>query len=175
MGGLSSDTVNYLVIAPGAYVTVGGTDIGALVNEIVYRVRREIYHPDLYGAKGEIKGTGHDIRAVPELTFTMTEFEYAKLQKAMARVGADSDANSEWIGGGTIGAISDTDYPEVKVLGVTRHDGKAIEVVLNQAYISNEPEVTFSDREDSTIEVTFTGVYTAAAPTTFPAKLYIAK
>jgi len=175
MGGISSDTPNYLMIAPGAYVEVGGTDLGALVNEIVWRVRREIYHPDLYGAKGNVKGTGHDTKAIPELVLTMTEFEYAKLSEAIARIGASSDASSETIGGGTIGKIADADYPEVKVLGTTRHDGKAVEVVLDQAFISSDPEVTFSDREDSTVEVVFEGAYTAAAPTTFPASLNIEK
>ena len=170
MAGISATTPNNLVIAPGAYVTVAGTDMGALMNEIVYRVRRATYHPKLFGAKGFIKGTGHDNEAVPELVFTMTEFEYSLLSEAMDRLGNSSDANSEWHGAGTIGKIADADYPVVKVLGTTRHDGKAIHIVLDQAFISNDPEVTLSDEEDSTLEVVFTGVYAAASATTFPAK-----
>ena len=168
MGGLSTNTPSYLLLAAGAYVKVGSTDIGALMGEITWSTRREVYHPDLFSSKGNIKGTGHVTKETAQLTFTMTEFEYAKLAAALVGMNPNSDANSEMIGAGTVGKMADAEYPSIEVLGMNRHDSKVVEIKLDQAFLANDPEIVLSDREDSTIELTFEAVYLANTATTRP-------
>lgn len=175
MGGLSATSQNFLVLGDGAYVTVGGVDMGALSGESSVRFWTEMttYHPDIYGAKGEIKGTGHDVKAVPKMSFTFLEIDYLKFQELWNRIGTSSDASSEKIGDGTIGRIADANYQEVIVTGAQRHDLEPIVIILDQAYISNNPDFSLSDRTDTMIEVELTGVYLATAPHTFPAQITI--
>ena len=175
MGGISATTATDLMLAAGAYVTIGTVDMGALEGTIHYWVEMETYHPDIYGAKGVLKGTGHDLKAVPKISFSMKEFDYAKFQKVWNRVGASSDAASEKIGDGTIGKIADADYVAVEVLGSELHSGKDVKIVIDNAFLSNNPDFTLSDRESSSIEVELTGAYLVTAPTTFPARVLIEK
>ncbi len=173
MGGISATTATDLLLAAGAYVEIGEVDMGALEGTIHYWVEMETYFPDLYGAKGNLKGTGHDLKAVPKISFSMKEFEYAKFQQIWNRLGASSDAASEKVGDGTIGKIADSDYKAVTVLGSELHSGKDVKIVIDNAYLSNNPDFTLSDREDATIEVELTGAYLVTAPTTFPARMLI--
>jgi len=175
MGGMSSKTLTDLIIAPGAYVTVATVDMGALVETIEVNVSMERYFPDLYGAKGNIKGTGHINRAICQVTFRMAEWEYAKFVTIWNQIGTSTDANSEKVGDGTLGKIADADYAAVVILGFTLHDDKPVQVELDNAFLANDPSFSLSDREDSFIEVTMESAYLVTAPTTAPFNIQMDK
>lgn len=165
MGGISSNTGNYILYGTGGYVTVNGTDIGSLIGDIAIEMATEEYYPDLMQALGPVVGTGKIVGATGKVTATMAEWYYTVLA-ALFHLGSSTDANSQKIGSGAIGTI--TELTNVVITGITRNDNKPFRVTIEKARVTSPVATTLSKGEIAGLEVTFEALYTTNAPATFP-------
>lgn len=165
MGGISANTGNYILYGTNGYVKVNGTDVGATIGDIAIEMASEEYYPDLGQARGPVSGTGRIIAANGKITATLAEWAYAVLS-TLHHLGSSSDANSETIGSGTVGTI--TELTNVVVTGVTRNDGKAFEATIAKARVTSPIAATLSEKQESGLEVVFEALYTLNSPSTFP-------
>ena len=168
---MATDSTKILYGTDG-YLTVNGTDIGHLSGDIVLDFPLDVYYPELSRARGKVKGTGRVTGGIPKITCTMAQWQYSVLSTLYSH-GAVSDANSEKIGSGAIGTV--TEIPNIIVTGVTRNDGKAFRATLAYAIVSSPISVTLAKAAESLLEVTFEALYTDAAPSTYPGWIEFAK
>lgn len=165
MGGISASTPDYVLYGSNAYMTVNGTDIGSLIGDIEVEMAHEEYYPELAQALGPVAGTGKVIGATGQVTVTLAEWNYTVLA-ALFSLGASTDANSQKIGSGAVGTI--TELTNVIITGVTRNDGKLFRVTMAKARVTSPIATTLSKSEVAGLEVTFEALYTTNAPNTFP-------
>ena len=170
---LTTNVAGNMLLASGATVSVGGTDVGAMMGETTFTIEIERYHPELHGVMGELEGTGFVTKAVPKLTVTMAETSYFQLSVMMDHLGASSDANSRWYGSGTLGQLAASDYTEVICHGMETCGGNSVTITIPYAYVSSAVNVTLSSDEISTYEVEFAGTYDPAHPSRLPARIAI--
>lgn len=168
MGGITANTKNGLLYGTNGYMEVDGTDLGATVGDFSVEWAAEMYYPDIAQALGPVEGTGRVVKGEFRLKTTVTEWTYSVLSAILATYGASSDANSETLGGGTLGPI--TEVSDVKLLGLTRNDGKPVEIVIPKAYVE-AGNLTVSKGSETGIEVTFHGLYNATFPSQMPGKI----
>lgn len=171
MGGISATTGNGLLYGTDAYLTVGTTDLGATEDAISVEWSVEQYYPDLAQARGPVAGTGRVVKGEFKVKVKLTEWQYAVLSQLCGSYGTSSDANSETLGGGTLGTI--TEVTNVKVTGATRNDGKAFLVTIPKAYVELG-NIELNEAKETILEVTFNGLYTTSAPKTLPGKISFA-
>jgi len=165
MGGISTDTGGALIYGTDAYLTVNDVDLGATEGDIEIAMETEEYYPDLMQARGPVSGTGKIINATGRITVTMVEWKYAVLS-AMYSLGYSSNADSEMLGSGSVGMITEVD--NVVVTGAVRNDGKAFKATIAKARVSSPLAITLMEKENSKLEVTFDALYTLNSPATFP-------
>lgn len=163
---------NYILYGTDGYVTVNSTDLGHTIGDIPIELSTEEYYPDLSRARGPVMGTGRIVAAASKITVTLAEWQYATLSTLFSS-GASSDANSEKIGSGTLGTI--TELTNIIVTGVTRNDGKAFRVTIPYGRATSPIASTLAEAAESGLEVTFEGLFTDAAPKTMPGWIEIAK
>ena len=161
-----------IVYGTGGYVTVNSTDLGHYLGDIAAELTTEEYYPDLSRALGPISGTGKIVSGVSKLTLTLAEWQYAILSTLFS-MGSSSDANSEKIGSGTLGTI--TELTSVIATGFSRNDGKAMRVTIPKARVTSGISTALSKGKESGLEVVFEGLFTDGAPSTMPGWVEIAK
>jgi len=171
MGGISSSTGNRILYGTDGYITVGTTDLGATEDAISIEWSVEQYYPDLAQARGPVAGTGRVVKGDFKIKCKLTEWQYATLSLLCGSYGTSSDANSEQLGGGVLGTV--TEVSNVKVTGVTRNDSKAFVATIPSAYVELG-NIELSESKETVLEVTFTGLYTTSAPKTLPGKIQFA-
>lgn len=165
MGGISANTAGKLLYGTDGYVTANGTDLGATSGDIAVEMATEEYYPDLMQARLPLAGTGKVIGAGGKVTVTMEEWAYSVLSLLFS-VGASSDADSEKIGSGALGTITEID--NVIVTGVSRNDGKAFKVTMAKARVTSPVQATLSEKQETGLEVVFEALGTPSAPSTMP-------
>jgi len=165
MGGISTNTGNYILYGTNAYVTVNGVDLGATIGDIAVNMQTEEYYPDLFQARGPVSGTGKIIGASGSVTVTMAEHNWTVLS-ALWSAGSGSDASSQMIGSGTLANI--TELNNVIVTGASRNDGKLFVVTIPKARATSPVAITLSESQESGIEVTFEALFTLNAPDKMP-------
>lgn len=165
MGGISATTGNNILYGTGGFLTVGGTDIGATEDAISVEWSIEQYYPNLAQARGPVAGTGRTIKGEFKIKCKITEWQYSILSLFCGSYGASSDANSEKIGGGTLGTV--TEVSNVIVTGVTRNDNKAFKATIPTAYVELG-NIELSEDKETVLEVTFNGLFTLTSPTVLP-------
>lgn len=153
-------------------MTINGTDVGATIGDIVVEMTAEEYYPDLFQARLPLSGTGKIIGASGKITVTLAEWAYSVLS-TLYSLGASSNANSEQIGSGALGAI--TELTDVKVMGVSKNSGKAFEVTIAKARVTSPLSATLSEGQETGLEVVFEALGTASAPSTMPMWISMAK
>lgn len=161
-----------LVYGTGGYVTVNSTDLGHYLGDIAVELSTSEYYPDLSRALGPVAGTGKITAGVAKVTLTLAEWQYVTLA-ALFSMGASSNANSEQIGSGALGTI--TELTSVIVTGFTRNDAKAMRVTIGKARVTSPLATALSKGKESGLEVTFEALFTDAAPSTMPGYIEIAK
>ena len=161
-----------IVYGNGGYVTVNNTDLGHYLGDIAVELSTEEYYPDLARALGPVSGTGKVTSGAAKLDVTLAEWQYSILSTLFS-MGASSDANSEKIGSGSLGTI--TELTNVIATGFSRNDGKAMRVTIPKARVTSPVPVTLARGKESGLKVTFEGLFTDAAPSTMPGWLEIAK
>lgn len=172
MGGISSSTGNNILYGTDGYLTVNGTDVGATEGDIVVEWSLTQYFPDLAQARGPVSGTGIVSEGTFSITVTLAEFGWANLSAVVGSLGATSSGTSYKFGGSALNDI--TEVSNVMVVGVSRNDGKAFQAVITTAYVE-VGNMNLSEGKESTLEVTFHGLYTTAAPSTLPGAVYFQK
>lgn len=170
-GGISASTGDNILYGTDGYVTIGTTDLGATQDSISVEWSVEQYYPDIAQARGPVAGTGRVIKGEFKIKVKLTEWQYSILQLFCGSYGASSNANSQRIGGGTLGVVTEVD--DVTVTGVTRNDGKAFQAVIPTAYVEIG-NIELAEAKESTLEVTFMGLYTLTDPKKLPGYLEIA-
>lgn len=172
MGGISSNTPNYILYGTNGYMTVGGTDIGSTSGDFVIEMATEEYYPDLAQALGPLVGTGKIIGATGKITVKLAEWNYAVLS-LLHHLGASSDASSETIGSGSLGTI--TELSNIIITGISRNDGKAFKCTMDKGRVTSPIGATLSEKSEAGLEVTFECLYTTANPAKFPMYIQFAK
>lgn len=165
MGGISATTGDNILYGTDGYLTIGSTDLGATQDSISIEWMVEQYYPDLAQARGPVAGTGRVVKGEFKIKVKLTEWQYTVLSLFCGSYGISSDANSEKIGGGVLGTV--TEVSDVKVTGITRNDGNAFQAVVAKAFVEIG-NIDLAESKESTLEVTFNGLYTTSAPKTLP-------
>lgn len=165
MGGISATTGNNILYGTDGFLTIGSTDLGATEDSISIEWSIDQYYPSLAQARGNVAGTGRVVKGEFKIKVKITEWQYTVLAMFCGSYGASSDANSQKIGGGVLGTI--TEVSNVKVTGITRNDGKAFQAVVGIAYVEIG-NVDLAEAKETTLEVTFNGLFTTSAPKTMP-------
>lgn len=93
--------------APGT-LTVGGVDVGALVEAPKLTFEIERFTPEIKNAKGPVKGTAIVRRVVPKLEVMISQLSAVKLAWAMPGCSAVSGAGSPTAGGADTTLAADT-------------------------------------------------------------------
>lgn len=161
-----------IVYGTGGYVTVNSTDLGHYLGEIAVELSAPEYYPDLSRALGPVSGTGKIVGGAAKVTLTLAEFQYATLA-ALFSMGSSSNANSEQIGSGALGVI--TELTNVIVTGFVRNDTKAMRVTIPKARVTSPIAVSLAKGKETGLEVTFEALFTDAAMSTMPGWVEIAK
>lgn len=171
MGGISATTPNGILYGTDGFLTIGTTDLGATQDDISVEWMVDQYYPDLAQARGPVAGTGRVVKGEFKIKCKLTEWQYAVLSLFCGSYGASSNANSQRIGGGTLGTI--TEVSTIKVTGITRNDGKAFQAIIPTGYVELG-NISLAEAKETPLEVTFNGLYTTAAPKTLPGYVEIA-
>lgn len=164
---ITPDTPRNLFFRTGQ-LTANGISLGALTGNIVFRVAKEDFIPDLAGAAGEVKGTRYRISETATLQGTLTEWQMQLLAYAIAGIAVSSDASSEVLGSSddsadTVGCISDSEYLTIVFTGA-QCDGLQSTIHLWNAIADGDFEGTFDDKGMFTYNVTFKATYDPADP-----------
>jgi len=165
MGGISSATSTKLLYGTDGYLTVAGTDMGSTEDDLSIEWSVDQYYPDLAQARGPVVGTGRVVKGEFKVKAKLAEWQYATLSIICGSYGASSNANSERIGGGTLGTV--TEVSNVIITGVTRNDNKAFRATIPSAYVELG-NISLNEAKETVLEVTFMGLFTTAAPKTLP-------
>lgn len=165
MGGISSTTPNKILYGTDGYLTVNSTDMGATEDALEIEWSIDQYYPNLAQARGNVAGTGRTVKGDFKIKCKLVEWQYATLSVICGSYGASSNANSEQLGGGVLGTV--TEVNNVIITGVTRNDSKAFVATIPKAYVELG-NVSLNEDKETVLEVTFMGLFTTSAPKTLP-------
>ena len=169
---ITSSTAGNILYGTNGYMTANSVNLGATEGDFSVEWGAEHYFPDLFQAFGELSGTGKVTKGFFRLKTTLAEFGWTNLSAILAELGADSSGSSYKFGGGTMGDL--VELTNVILLGLTRNDGKPVRVTLPKAYVEVDA-IAFSKAKESTLPVTFFGLYTATDYNKLPGYVEIAK
>ena len=169
--GISATTPNRLLFGAGA-LSVGGTSVGATTGEVAFTVERDLYFPELNGAAGKVQGTGWVVSERATLKVTVSEFTMFNLGAALPGLQWSSNATSEATVASSVGCIDSTEYVAVVWTGQDC-DGDNVTLTLNQAIMTENLDVSFSNSEEAKFDLTFEATYTTADPDARPWTLVI--
>lgn len=154
------------------FLTVNAVDVGATEDDFEVSMDTTEFYPDLHQALMPLAGSGKIIGADGELTVKITQFVYTLLSTLFS-MGASSDANSEKIGSGLLGTVTEID--NVILTGLSRNDGKAVRVTMAKARVSSPFKLTLSKKKNASLALTFKPLALATAPSRFPMWIEFAK
>lgn len=172
MGGITAATPNNILYGTDGFMTVNGTDLGATQDAISIEWSVEQYYPEIAQARGPVAGTGRVIKGEFSIKVKMTEWQYSVMSQFCGSLGATSDANYETLGGGILGPVSEV--PNVVVTGIVRNDNKAFRAVIATAMVE-VGNIELAEDKETTLEVTFKGLYTTTNPKRLPGFIQFAK
>ncbi len=179
MSGISANTAERLLRNLAGTLTVNGVAMGAYEEgDVSFTPELEYDSPQFGGAWGVIEGTEMVTLAGGRLKVKMKEGHYAALQVFFGDLGYDSAGTSEVFGSTNYGTT-----PFRKILKNVVFTGavrggpagtQAIVITMASAVIA-PPPLTFPGKSSAGFEIEFEARYTAAAPSTYPVKIEIAK
>lgn len=172
MTGITAVTKDCVMYGHNGYLKVTAVDVGATVGDFQVEWGADQYYPDLHQAMGPVVGTGKITGGFFRLSCTIAEFDYTNLVNVLGDVGADSTGSSEKFGGKALENVSEV--TDVVLYGVERNDAKDVMVTIPAAYVE-VGSIGFSKTGESTLELTFHGLYAAATPSTLPGYIEIEK
>ena len=172
MGGISATTPNDILYGTDGYCTVDSVDLGATLGDITIQWGYTPYYPDLAQARGNVSGTGIVTDGFFRATVTIAEWKWTQLAKVMGALGAVSSGDSYKLGGAAMAAMVEVN--NVIVTGVQKNSGKDFRATIPVAY-ATPGDVVLSEKKETGLQITFEGLFTAAAPTKLPGYIEIEK
>ena len=172
MGGLSSTTADNLLYGTNCFLTVNTKDIGATEGDVQIQWSTTQYYPDLAQALGPVSGTGKVTEGSFMISCTIVEWAWDILSEVAGSLGAVSTGDSYKIGGQALGAI--IEVTNVIVTGVTRNDGKEFRATIGKAYVE-VGDLSVNKSSETTVELTFHGLFVNTAASTLPGYIEIEK
>ena len=169
-GGINANTATNLIYGTDGYMTVNSVDLGATKGDLEISWSLTQYYPDIAQARGPVAGTGRVTEGRFQVKVTILEWTYTVLSQFVGSWGYSSTATSEKIGGGSLKNL--TEVNNVIITGITRNDNKAVRVTIPKAYVELG-DIKFSEKEETSIDVTFIGLFTTTSPSTLPGYIEI--
>lgn len=167
-GPLDASTAGKMLYGRDGYVDVGGVSLGATLGDITFEMKAVEYYPEIAQALGPVAGTGRIIGATGQVKVTLAEWAYAKLSTLFS-MGTSSDAQSETVGGGSVGTI--TELSNVRITGITRNDNKPFLCTITSCRVTSPLGATLAPNKETGLEVVFEALFSATAPKVFPMKI----
>lgn len=161
-----------LLYGTDGYLTVNSTDVGATEGDFEVTMNTTEYYPDLHQSLLPLAGTGKIIGADGSIKTKLTQYTYSVLSTLFS-VGASSDANSEKIGSGALGTI--TELNNVVLTGLQRNDGRPVRITMAKARVTGGITLTLSKKQNASMDVEFKPLGVTSAPNTFPMWIEIGK
>ena len=165
MGGITADTQRYIVHGADGYLSIDGVDLGATIGDFSVKMETDEYYPNLAQARGKVVGTGKIVGGSGSITATLAEWTFAIL-KTLFSSGYSSDANSETLGSGALGTV--TELSNVMLTGISRSDDAVFQVTIPHARVTSPIATTLAKTNESGLEVVFESLFTGGAMRTLP-------
>jgi len=167
--GITADTYKRFIIDAGAVYTgwtsfaALGTLLGATRGGSQFTIEQEIKDMEVDGARGPVKGSRRITMIKATLTVNFIEHTLAGLKRAL--VGSDSAVfNVDWdeISRGDF-SIADADFlSDITIVGEVSGDSDGMAIKLEDAISDGNFELTFADKEEGVIAMTFTAHFDPA-------------
>jgi hypothetical protein len=167
--GITADTYKRFIIDAGAVYTgfTGfaslGTLLGATRGGSQLTIEQEIKDMEVDGARGVVKGGRRITMIKATLTVNFIEHTLANLKRAL--VGADSatfEVNWDAISRADF-AVADGDFlSDITIVGEVSGDSDGMAIKLNNIIADGNFELTFADKEEGVIAMTFTAHFDPA-------------
>ena len=169
--GITATTPNRLLFGAGA-LSVGGTSVGATTGESSFSVERDYYFPQLNGAGGKVAGTGWIVQETAKLKVTVSEFTMRNIANSLPGLNWSSTASSETTLASSVGCIAASEYKTVIWTGQDC-DGDDVTLTLNNAIMTENLEVAFSDENEANFGLAFEATFGTDDPDARPWSLVI--
>jgi hypothetical protein len=140
---ITADTPTNLVVGAGEALIDHG-NVGATVDDNVFRIEREIFTPDLNGAKGALLGTDYVTRSEGVLEMSVPEFNALILGAAWPGSEANTVGGNVTIDEDETRRIPSAAYHDYE-LQVERLDGGEFQFEVDDAINVGNVEVTLGD------------------------------
>lgn len=166
--GITADTYKRFLIDAGAVYTgftlfaTPGTLLGATKGGSQLTLEQEIKDMEVDGARGPVIGSRRITMVKATLTVNFIEHTLANLKRAL--VGSDSAvAEVDWDAITRDLVIEDADFlTDITIIGEVSGDANAMAIKLSNAIVDSNFEVTFADKEEGVVAMTFTAHFDPA-------------
>jgi hypothetical protein len=160
--GITADTYKRFIIDAGAVYTgftdftTLGTLLGATKGGSSLVIEQEIKDMEVDGARGPVIGSRRITMIKATLTVNFIEHTLTNLKRAL--VGSDSAVfNLDWDAITRAMIIEDADFlTDITIVGEVSGDADAMAIKLDNAIADGNFELTFADKEEGVITMTFT-------------------
>ena len=176
--GITSTTYTNLIYDTGAVYT-GFTDfsslgtlLGATSGGSTLSIEQEVKVIQADGALGPVKGGRRIISTMAKLTVNFLEHSLANFKRAMpASTSATFDVS--WDAVTRAVRIADTDYiDDITLVAESSGGANSFGVKLSNVLCDGNIEMTFGDKEEAILPITFTAHYTTSDLDTDPVTIY---
>lgn len=166
--GITANTYKKFIIDSGAvykdFVSFAapGTLLGATKGGSQLTIEQEIKEMEVDGARGPVKG-GRRI-VMSKITLTVNFIEHTLANLKLALVGSSSVVDTvNWDKITRQLVIADVDFlSNIAILGEVSGTSDALGIQLDDAIVDSNFELTFADKEEGVIAMTFTGHFDPA-------------
>jgi hypothetical protein len=141
--GITADTPTNLVVGAGEFL-LAHANIGATVDDNVFRIEREIFTPDLNGAKGALIGTDYVTRSEGILEVSIPEFNATTLAAMWPGSQSTPSAGMTIIDEDDVRRIPTASYQDAE-LQVPRLNGGEFQFELDNAINVGNVEASLGD------------------------------
>lgn len=180
--GVTSTTISNLLIGPGLVYkgfvnpATPGTLLGATLGGNEISIEREYHAPEIDGVLGALKGSQRVIKEVPKATVKLLEITKDNLMLALAGTSSTaygSPQTHDKITSNQSQQISTSAYTDIAIVGEVQGKNQSIIFVIKNALPTDPITVPLgTGKDDVALQVTFTGHYDPASPTTAPYEIY---
>ena len=166
--GITADTYKRFIIDAGAVYTgftdlgAPGTLLGATRGGSQLTIEQEIKDMEVDGARGPVKGGRRITMIKATLTVNFIEHTLANLKRALA--GSDSAVfDVDWDAITRALVIEDSDFlTNIAIVGEVSGDSDGMAIKLDNALADGNFELTFTDKEEGVVAMTFTAHFDPA-------------
>jgi hypothetical protein len=169
--GITADTPTNLVVGAGEFL-LAHANIGATVDDNVFRIEREIFTPDLNGAKGALIGTDYVTSSEGVLEVSVPEFNATVLAATWPGSVSTPSAGMTIIDEDDARRIPTSAYKDAE-LQVPRLNGGEFQFEVDDAINVGNVEATLGDDSLAAPRLELHGRWNPADLTTSPHRIRI--